>query len=742
LETLLKNVDFKKHPIKQTLNYITQMKKLIAITTLLLSVLSTASAQHWCGTMNHSEKLNSERPEIEKEVERKFKEFNNMVHQNEAKGVKNSNHFVIPVVFHVIHKGGSENISFEQIEDQMRSLNEDFAYMNADSTNTPDAFKPYTTNTNIEFRLAQIDPDGNCTQGVTRTLSNLTSSGNDNVKELIQWDPFKYFNVWVVNDIDRDTDYGRILGYAQFPEQLWSNPETDGVIMLDSYCGSIGTASNQVGRTLTHEAGHWLDLRHIWGDGDGCQSDQVNDTPTAEEPNFGVCTANFPYKAGTNQGCPTESTNQIISQEFGEMFMNYMDYSDDACMNMFTVLQGERMQAAISEYRSILVSEDNLIATGTNDGYTKVVCAPTPEFKSDYTYGCPGDAYSFFNTTYNIDYALDSIVNYEWTFEGGSPSTSNAVNPENILFENSGFFNVSLTATNSGGLKTLVKESYITVTDDENNMDFPYIEDFGYSGFPTYPIENESRNWVISPQIDPTWEKTTESYSDALRIRSATFSREGDRHTIITPTIDLSEATAPVNAYFDLAYARKNMLTDDVLRVYISQNCGRTWITKRTLSNESLITNDGSFVFLPFVPAEDEWQTEKVSLSTLAGEKNIQIKLEFIGENGNWLYIDNFIVCKEAELALTETILKDLNIYPNPSKGDVTIEFELYKEATVGFAVSNIFGATVAKEEIKLNPQNNRIQLKNLYPNIKAGIYFIQLNYNETTITKKVVITD
>jgi len=142
------------------------------------------------------------------------------------------------------------------------------------------------------------------------------------------------------------------------------------------------------------------------------------------------------------------------------------------------------------------------------------------------------------------------------------------------------------------------------------------------------------------------------------------------------------------------------------------------------------------------VPAEDEWQTEKVSLSTLAGEKNIQIKLEFIGENGNWLYIDNFIVCKEAELALTETILKDLNIYPNPSKGDVTIEFELYKEATVGFAVSNIFGATVAKEEIKLNPKNNRIQLKNLYPNIKAGIYFIQLNYNETTTTKKVVITD
>ena len=88
----------------------------------------------------------------------------------------------------------------------------------------------------------------------------------------------------------------------------------------------------------------------------------------------------------------------------------------------------------------------------------------------------------------NVDYALDSIVNYEWTFEGGSPSTSNAVNPENILFENPGFYNVSLTATNSGGSKTLVKESYITVTDDENNMAFPYIEDFGYSGFPTYPI--------------------------------------------------------------------------------------------------------------------------------------------------------------------------------------------------------------------------------------------------------------
>lgn len=733
------------------------MKKLIAITFSLFTVISTASAQSWCGSMEHRDELNAEDPEVAKEVDKRFNAFNKLQQKSEADGVKNSNHYVIPVVFHIIHKGGNENISFEQIEDQMRSLNEDFAYTNPDTTDTPAPFKAYAGDANIEFRLAQLDPDGNCTQGVTRTYSLLTSNGNNNVKELIQWDPTKYFNVWVVKNIDKESNYGTILGYAQFPDQLWSDAETDGVILRDDYCGSIGTASSQVGRTLTHEAGHWLNLRHIWGDAT-CGTDHVNDTPAAEEPNFGICLNDYPYRISIsngdtiNSGCSPDASTQVISQLNGEMFMNYMDYSDDDCMNMFSLLQGERMRSAIEEYRSVLVSEENLIATGINDSHTTVVCTPTPEFTSDYIYGCPGDAYSFYNETYNVDYTLDSIVSYEWTFEGGSPATSTEENPEDIIFNNAGFFEVTLTATNSAGVKSLIKESYITVTDDEANMSFPYIQNFESTEFPTYPTE--SWNWLVSAQSDPTWERTTDAASPTItgidggennasvRIRSAVFTQEGDRHTLITPTIDLSNTSAPINAYFDLAYARKNMSTDDNLRVYISDDCGRTWISKKNYSTDALVTNDSTFVFLPFAPTADEWDRYQVSLSTLAGEKNVQIKFELTGENGNWLYLDNFIVCNQNEVSLTESIFEELAIYPNPSKGDVTIEFELYKKASIEIALSNVFGATLATEVLNLDAAKNSIQLKDLYPSLKAGIYFIQLKQNGTSITKKIVITD
>tara|TARA_B100000795_G_scaffold269676_1_gene259897 strand:+ start:1632 stop:3833 length:2202 start_codon:yes stop_codon:yes gene_type:complete len=733
------------------------MKKLIAITFSLFTVISTASAQNWCGSMEHRDELNSERPEVAKEIERKFNAFNKLQQENEASGVKNSDNYVIPVVFHIIHKGGNENISFAQIEDQMRSLNEDFAYLNEDSELTPDPFKAYAGDAKIEFRLAQLDPEGNCTQGVTRTFSQLTSTANNNVKELIQWDPYKYFNVWVVKDIDKETSYGTILGYAQFPDELWSNAATDGVILRDDYCGSIGTASSQVGRTLTHEAGHWLNLRHIWGDAT-CGTDYVNDTPAAEEPNFGICLNDYPYRISViggdsiNSGCTPDATTQIISQLNGEMFMNYMDYSDDNCMNMFSLLQGDRMRSAIDEFRSVLVSETNLIATGTNDDYISSVCTPTPEFTADYIYGCPGDAYSFFNETYNVDYSLDSLVTYEWTFEGGTPASSIEENPEDIIFLEAGFFTITLSSTNSAGERSLLKEAYITVTDDEANMSFPYIQNFESTEFPTFPTE--SWNWLISSQIDPTWNRTTEAASPtitgidegvnnaALRIRSASFTREGDRHTLITPTIDLSNATAPINAYYDIAYARKNIGTNDNLRVYISDDCGRTWVSKKNYDTESLITNDGFNVFLPFVPIEDEWERFQVSLSTLAGEKNVQIKFELIGENGNWLYLDNFIVSNSNEVSLSEIIFGDLVIYPNPSQGDVTIEFELYKKATIKIALSNVYGATLASEVLNLDATKNSVQLNSLYHNLKAGIYFIQLEQNGTTITKKVVISD
>jgi hypothetical protein len=187
------------------------MKNLIISVFCFLIGISSISAQNWCGTVEHHQSLIENQPEKAAALEERMEQFNRLQKENSAKGIKNNDHYIVPVVFHVIHEGGSENISFEQIEDQMRILNEDFARLNPDTTNTPDIFAQNSGDTNIEFRLAKIDPDGNCTQGVTRSYSNLTNGARNNVKDLIQWDPIRYMNVWVVKSIENFSEDGNIV---------------------------------------------------------------------------------------------------------------------------------------------------------------------------------------------------------------------------------------------------------------------------------------------------------------------------------------------------------------------------------------------------------------------------------------------------------------------------------------------------------------------------------------------------
>ena len=145
------------------------MKNLIISVFCFLIGIPSISAQNWCGTIAHQQSLIQNQPEKAARLQERMEQFNSLQKENSAKGIKNNEHYIIPVVFHIIHEGGSENISLNQIEDQMRILNEDFARLNPDTTNTPSVFAEYAGDTNIEFRLAKIDPNGDCTQGVTRT---------------------------------------------------------------------------------------------------------------------------------------------------------------------------------------------------------------------------------------------------------------------------------------------------------------------------------------------------------------------------------------------------------------------------------------------------------------------------------------------------------------------------------------------------------------------------------------------
>jgi len=243
----------------------------------------------------------------------------------------------IPVVVHVVYRTPGENISDAQIKSQIVALNRDYSAANADKNITPPVWQGVIGNAQIKFALATKDPKGKTTNGITRTKTTKGSFGtDDHVKHAstggaTAWPASKYLNLWACSL------GGGLLGYAQFPGGAAA---TDGVVILNTAFGTNGTAAApfNLGRTAVHEVGHWLNLNHVWGDTSDCSgTDHVTDTPNAQLPNYHQPV--FPHVTCTN------GPN-------GDMFMNYMDYVDDAAMVMFTAGQVARMQATLVGPRS------------------------------------------------------------------------------------------------------------------------------------------------------------------------------------------------------------------------------------------------------------------------------------------------------------------------------------------------------------------------------------------------------
>ncbi len=313
-----------------------------------------APNQRTCGTMEVHHKMLKDDPDYAKNLER-IEQFTQEYIKNNQ-NAKTSAIITIPVVFHVVYENSAENISDLRLNEQLDVLNQDFGKTNTDASLVPSAFQSLHVDTEIRFCLATKDPNGNPTTGITRTSTTVStfSISSNNVKFTSSggkdaWNTDKYLNIWVC---DLGTS---LLGYAQFPG---GSAATDGVVLNYRYTGKTGAgAPFNKGRTATHEVGHYLNLRHIWGDASGCSPDDlVSDTPTQDESSSGCPT--YPY----TDACQTSSP--------GIMFMNYMDYTDDACMYMFTAGQKARMKAALAGPRSSLITSSATNCTGGGGGPT------------------------------------------------------------------------------------------------------------------------------------------------------------------------------------------------------------------------------------------------------------------------------------------------------------------------------------------------------------------------------------
>ena len=325
------------------------MKNIIAFLLFTFTCLGLFS-QDKCGTVYYTSQLLDKYPEYKKARSAVNIQTENWLKQNMDHNPKSV--ITIPVVVHVVYNTSSENISDAQIFSQMDVLNADFRRTNSDVSNTPVVWQNIAADCEIDFCLATVDPNGASTTGITRTSTSQTSFSisSDNVKSssgggVDPWPQDDYLNIWVC-DLG-----GGLLGYAT-PPSNWTNPD-DGVVIGYRYFGTTGVvqAPYNKGRTATHEVGHWLNLDHIWGD-NNCGNDQCNDTPVQQSSNYGC--PSFP----STSNCTGNGSN-------GDMYMNYMDYTNDACMNLFTNDQKSRMISAINQYRPELLNH-NLCSGSTN----------------------------------------------------------------------------------------------------------------------------------------------------------------------------------------------------------------------------------------------------------------------------------------------------------------------------------------------------------------------------------------
>ncbi len=303
------------------------------------SVFAQAPARRSCGSHEHFLLQLVDHPEMAR-TQSNIERFTEAYAANPFSSKTAAPVYTIPVVVHVLYNTSAQNISQAQIQSQIDVLNADYQLLNADASNVPSAFSGLKADAQIQFCLAQRDPSGVATTGIIRKSTTKTSfsADNDDAKSnstggSAPWPAGQYLNIWIVPGITSGGQPG-ILGYAQFP----GGPAgTDGVVIGYNYFGTTGTAQAPFnkGRTGTHEVGHWLNLRHIWGDdGTGCSgSDLVGDTPNQGDENY---------------GCPSFPQISCSNGSNGDLFMNYMDYTDDACMYMFTTGQKTRMHAVLT----------------------------------------------------------------------------------------------------------------------------------------------------------------------------------------------------------------------------------------------------------------------------------------------------------------------------------------------------------------------------------------------------------
>ncbi len=637
---------------------------LLSIFTLMLS-LEQVQAQDRCATTQYELERKAKRPNRESPAQ-----FEQWMQSKVGKVTSNPPQiaavYTIPVVVHVIHNGVGDitHISTAQVLSQIDVLNKDFNRLNLDATSTPAEFQPVAGSLDIEFALATRTPEGLATNGIIYTQGTKTEWTLDDQSEfkaLSYWPAEDYLNIWVIN-----FGTAQDIGFAQFPvtnnlsglEMASEDRLTDGVVVDYRAFGTSDAGSFPLmarfdkGRTATHEIGHFFGLRHIWGDTSTCgDNDFVSDTPP---------------QTGPSSFCPIYPQASCSSNK---MFMNYMDYTDDRCMNIYTDGQVARMLVVLSESPRRLSLTTSLGATpvvvATNDLGIRSILSPAAT-------SCLNSVSPQLEVR---NYGSNTITSaqIELVLDGTPTQTKNVVlslapdqittvtfDPISLPAGSSHQFDFTITQTNGVADGNVDNNDVGIAVAIPNTIALPVVETFATVPAAWTIVNPDNQiGWtnVIAPDNSPT--------NRAMKMDFYFYENEGLLDWLVTPAFTLpTPSTSQLR--FDLAYAQFSGQPGDALRVYALPGCNPD------LSQAILLYDKGDAALAttsstsnPFTPTSAA-QWRKSEVLTLASLNNsVPWQLAFVSRNGygNNLYLDNVV--------LTENEISDIVLVGVVSPGIV-----------------------------------------------------------------------
>jgi len=676
---------------------------------------------------------------------------------------KKADIITIPVVFHVVWSSNrpESNVSDEQIYSQIDALNRDFRAEN-DLSVVRNIFQDRIADMEIKFKLAEFDPEGNLTTGITRTETDVEEWSIKNSSDMKYeedggkdpWPSRQYLNIWIISRLVDGNGNGGIAGYAQPGSNFPSNSRIDGVVILHNYLGQIGTADpSNFGRTGTHEVGHWLSLHHLWGASNSgeenqnysCfeEDDEITDTPFTMDANFG-CNQN------RNQ-CTNENP------DFPDMIENYMDYASSSCQGLFTHGQKDRVHAILNTTRSQITTSAGIRERGANDVMLTAVLSPNNGDQSCVTLEPIIEVVNFGTDDlfyFEVEYSIGGESHdYQWIGQEGGLAPWGVMKsdvqtkltitlPEIELNSTETSHTLEVTVRRPNGSLTEFNESDNTISVNFNTVN---------SG--AFPYFNENFQFVVFPPIG--WSVFNNDNDIKGRFKSAQgvgfgdekaaimenfgYDAPGEVDELILPILDFTGDLGDISLKFNYAYAYVDENSvPDVLSIMVSEDCGNSFVTAGQLVGEDLVT--AAPTTDAFVPTEGDWKDMKVNLADFINTTNhIIVKFSQIRGSGNNLYIDEVDLLSETtDIDSVINTASELKLYPNPTTNSFQLEFEATDAANLQLSILDKAGRQISNQNIAV--QSGLNQHKVALENLPSGVYFVRIQDGGQVTTKKLIV--